>query len=129
VDPDPRHFGNLDPDPRKLKIRIREPPDPHHFGNLDPDPHQIKIRIRIRIRIKVIGWIRIQIRIRISLRMKSQNVLNMRIHNAALISASASYYSVSKVKYQPSLKYQKIVCDITKECLEHFFPSSLKRSK
>jgi hypothetical protein len=33
-------------------------PDPHHFGNLDPDPHpdplshQIKIPISIRIRIK-----------------------------------------------------------------------------
>ncbi len=26
-------------------------PDPHHFGNLDPHPHQIKIRIRIRIKI------------------------------------------------------------------------------
>jgi hypothetical protein len=31
--------------------------DPHHFGNLDP--HRIKIRIRIRI--KVIRWIRNQI--------------------------------------------------------------------
>ncbi len=38
-------------------------PDPHHFGNLDPHPHQIKIRIRIRI--KVISWIRNRIRIRI----------------------------------------------------------------
>ncbi len=26
-------------------------PDPDHFGNLDPHPHQIKIRIRIRIKI------------------------------------------------------------------------------
>jgi hypothetical protein len=25
-------------------------PDPHHFGNLDPDPHQTKIRIWIRIK-------------------------------------------------------------------------------
>jgi hypothetical protein len=24
-------------------------PDPHHFGNLDPHPHQIKSRIRIKI--------------------------------------------------------------------------------
>ncbi len=30
-------------------------PDPHHFGNLDPrpDPHPYKIKIRIRIRIKI----------------------------------------------------------------------------
>jgi hypothetical protein len=35
-------------------------PDPHHFGNLDP--HQIKIRIRI----KVISWIGNWIRIRIN---------------------------------------------------------------
>ncbi len=53
-------------------------PDPHHFGNLDPhrDPHQHKIKIRIRlripIRIKVISWIRN--RIRINLQMTSQIV-------------------------------------------------------
>jgi hypothetical protein len=58
VDPDPHHFGNLDPHPN---------PDPHHFGNLDPHPdphpHQIKIRIWIRIWIclKVISCIRIRI--------------------------------------------------------------------
>jgi hypothetical protein len=45
-------------------------PDPHHFGNLDPHPHQIKIRIRIHI--KVTSWIRN--RIRINLQMTSQNV-------------------------------------------------------
>jgi hypothetical protein len=41
-------------------------PDPHHFGNLDPhpDPHQIKIRIRI----KVISWIQNRIRVHINLR-------------------------------------------------------------
>jgi hypothetical protein len=33
VDPDPHHFGNLDPHP-------------------DPHPHQIKTRIRIRMHIK-----------------------------------------------------------------------------
>jgi hypothetical protein len=44
-----------------LCIRIRM--DPHHFGNLDP--HQIKIRIRI----KVISWIRNRIRIRINLQL------------------------------------------------------------
>jgi hypothetical protein len=58
-----------------LWIRIRM--DPHNFGNLEPhpDPHQIKIqtRICIRIRIKVISWIRI----RIILQMTSQNVWNM----------------------------------------------------
>jgi hypothetical protein len=27
-------------------------PDPHHFGNPDPPPHQIKLRIRFRLRIK-----------------------------------------------------------------------------
>jgi hypothetical protein len=39
--------GVVNPDPH---------PYPHHFGNLDshPDPHQIKIRIRK----KVISWIR-----------------------------------------------------------------------
>jgi hypothetical protein len=58
VDPDPHHFGNLDPDP-------------------DPDPHQIKIRIRIRI--KVISWIRNRIRFRINLQMTRQNVGNMRL--------------------------------------------------
>jgi hypothetical protein len=44
-------------------------PDPHHFGNLDPhpDPHQIKIRIRIRIRIKVISWIRNRIRVKLQM--------------------------------------------------------------
>jgi hypothetical protein len=44
-------------------------PDPHHFGNLDPHPHQIKILILIRIRIKVISWIRIHI----NFQMTSQN--------------------------------------------------------
>ncbi len=39
-----------DDDESVLWIRIRM--DPHHFGNLDPD--QIKSRIRIRIRIGVI---------------------------------------------------------------------------
>jgi hypothetical protein len=29
-------------------------PDPHHFGNLDPDPHLHRIKIRIRI---MIMWI------------------------------------------------------------------------
>jgi hypothetical protein len=43
--------------------------DPHHFGNLDPHPHE-----KIRIRIKVLNWIRNQIRIRINLQMTSQNV-------------------------------------------------------
>ncbi len=30
-------------------------PDPHHFGNLDPhpDPHTHQIKFRIRIRIKI----------------------------------------------------------------------------
>jgi hypothetical protein len=46
-------------------------PDPHHFGNFDPYSHQIKIRIRI----KVVSWIRN--RIRINLQMTSQNVWNM----------------------------------------------------
>jgi hypothetical protein len=55
-----------------------DPPDPHgsdSFGNLDPhvDPHPHQIKIWIRIRIKVISWIRI----RISLQMTSQNVWNM----------------------------------------------------
>jgi hypothetical protein len=35
VDPDPLHFGNLDPHP-----------DPH--SHPDPDPHQLKIRIRLK---------------------------------------------------------------------------------
>jgi hypothetical protein len=49
--------------------------DPHHFGadNLDPHPHQIKNRIRIRI--KMISWIRN--RIRINFQMTSQNVWNI----------------------------------------------------
>ncbi len=52
-------------------------PDPHHFGNLDPhwDPDQHKIKIRIRIRIKVMSWIRN--RIRINMQMTSQIVRNM----------------------------------------------------
>jgi len=32
-------------------------PDPHHFGNLDPHPHQIKIRIGSAS--KLIRWMRI----------------------------------------------------------------------
>jgi len=42
VDPDPDHFGNLDPDQIKIKIRIRTHPDPHQNDKLDPepDPHQ-----------------------------------------------------------------------------------------
>jgi hypothetical protein len=48
VDPDPHHFGNLDPHP-------------------DPDAHPHQIKIRILIRIKVISWIRNWIRIRINL--------------------------------------------------------------
>jgi hypothetical protein len=28
---------------------VEPDPDPHHFGNLDPHPHQIQIRIRIKI--------------------------------------------------------------------------------
>jgi hypothetical protein len=57
--------------------------DPDHFGNLDPhpDPHQIKnpdldqIKTRIRIRIKVINWIRVSI----NLQKTSQNVWNMNL--------------------------------------------------
>jgi hypothetical protein len=45
--------------------------NPHHFGNPDPHPHQIKLRIWIRI--KGISLIRI----RITLQMTSQNVWNM----------------------------------------------------
>jgi hypothetical protein len=52
-------------------------PDPHHVGNLDPhpDPYPHQVKIRIRMRIKVIRWIRT--RIRINLHMPSQNVWNM----------------------------------------------------
>jgi hypothetical protein len=55
-----------------LWIRIRM--DPHNFGNLapHPDPHQIKIHIRIRI--KVISWIRHRIQIRINFPMTRKNV-------------------------------------------------------
>ncbi len=38
-------------------------PDPDHFGNLDPHPHQLKISIRIPIRIKVVSRIRIRIKV------------------------------------------------------------------
>jgi hypothetical protein len=34
----------------RIFIRIRICMDPHHFGNLDPHPDQIKIRIRSRIK-------------------------------------------------------------------------------
>jgi hypothetical protein len=54
-------------EPRTVATSVVDP-DPHHFGNLNP--HRIKIRIRIRI--KVIRWIRNRIRIRISLQMTSQ---------------------------------------------------------
>jgi hypothetical protein len=50
----------VDPDP--------DPMDLHHFGSLDP--HQMKLRIRI----KLISWIRN--RIRINLQMPSQNLWN-----------------------------------------------------
>ncbi len=36
--------------------------DPHHFGNLNPHPDQIKIRIHI----KVISWIRIRINLQMT---------------------------------------------------------------
>jgi hypothetical protein len=55
-------------------------PDPHHFGNLDPHLNQIKIWIRIRIKfkfIKVISWIRTRTQIRINLKMTSQKCMNM----------------------------------------------------
>ncbi len=81
VDPDPHHFGNLDPDDlhqflscgsttrihrmsafqkRFIEKSIKLPLGP------DLDLHQTKIRIRIRfrIRVKVISRIRIRIRIR-----------------------------------------------------------------
>jgi hypothetical protein len=76
--PDPQHWyrvaPNFEPKLRNnqklsvLWIRIRIGMDPHHFGDLD----QHKIKIWIRIRIKVISWIRI----RVSLQMTSQNVWN-----------------------------------------------------
>jgi hypothetical protein len=49
----------------KKEVSQRSAPDPH------PDPHQIKIWIRIRI--KVINWIRI----RLNLQTTSQNIWNM----------------------------------------------------
>jgi hypothetical protein len=42
VDPDPHHFGNLDPHPHEIKIRKRindklDPePDPHQFADDKP---------------------------------------------------------------------------------------------
>jgi hypothetical protein len=95
VDPDPDHFGNLDPHPdphpHQIKIRILikiyklDPeldPDPHQFADVKPkcmeyEPilHFFKgfslflasiwIRIRIRVISRIRAWIRIRIRIRI----------------------------------------------------------------
>jgi hypothetical protein len=41
VDPDPHHFGNLDPHQIKIRIRIKmhklDPdPDPHQFADVKP---------------------------------------------------------------------------------------------
>ncbi len=47
ADPDPHHFGNLDLDPDL---------HPHQGDKLDP--HQLKIMIRVRV--KVVGRIRIR---------------------------------------------------------------------
>jgi hypothetical protein len=68
---DPVRFENGDKliQKRELESSVVDP-DPRHLGNLDPHPHQIKIRMRI----KVISWIRNQFRIRINLQMTSQNV-------------------------------------------------------
>jgi hypothetical protein len=85
VDPDPHHFGNLDPRPHQIKIRIRiriykldpEPdPDPHQFADFKPKCMEFepflalfnglsfffKARIWIRIRIRVKSRIRIRIK-------------------------------------------------------------------
>ncbi len=48
-------------------------PDPHHFGNLDPHPHQIKSRTAS----KFISWIQNRIWIHINLQMSSQSVWNI----------------------------------------------------
>jgi hypothetical protein len=87
-------------------IRIRIRMDPHHFGKLDPDRNRIKVkrwkpemvilkhwrvkiwekvsgRIRIRIRISAKSRIRIRIRIKVKSRIRIRiNV--MRIRNTAL---------------------------------------------
>jgi hypothetical protein len=50
-------------------------PDPHHFGNLNPHPDTHPHQKETRIRIEVISWIRKWIRI--NLQMTSQNAWNM----------------------------------------------------
>jgi hypothetical protein len=69
VEPDPHHFGKLDPHPDPLSHQIKIRISQHQ------NPHQMKISILIRI--KVISWLQNRIRIRINLQMTSQNVWNM----------------------------------------------------
>ncbi len=77
-----RGLGGTDLQGKKAELCIRISMDPHHFGNLDlhPDPHQIEVRIRI----KVINWIRNRSRNLINFQMTSQNVCNMSLFEPLL---------------------------------------------
>jgi hypothetical protein len=88
VDPDPHHFGNLDP-------------APHQENNPDPDPHQIKIRIRIRIKGKcgsASGPRLIKIRIRIRNRICIKVTSRIRIRDTGLSAACDKNMRVSRTE-------------------------------